>query len=224
MLYSFIEFGKNANSIYVSTVPYCVRYVSRQSKFVFFVRWLRLAHFLFYGGFIMKREDYEILNMSNEENAELEMAKMECESNINEQKQRNKKVIFGVIIGIVVIGLALVLLLSLLNNQKTGKYVGTKSGETVLGESSTWETVINLKSNGDYTLTVTRLQSNIVTLTSTGTYRMVGENNSAIIFTEVGGSTFQGEFLVNIHGQSFISLIDSGLPSSSGYATACYKS
>lgn len=66
----------------------------------------------------MKREDYEILNMSNEENAELEMAKMECESNINEQKQRNKKVIFGVIIGIVVIGLALVLLLSLLNNQK----------------------------------------------------------------------------------------------------------
>lgn len=172
----------------------------------------------------MKREDYEILNMSNEENAELEMAKMECESNINEQKQRNKKVIFGVIIGIVVIGLALVLLLSLLNNQKTGKYVGTKSGETVLGESSTWQTVINLKSNGDYTLTVTRLQSNIVTLTSTGTYRMVGENNSTIIFTEVGGSTFQGEFLVNIHGQSFISLIDSGLPSSSGYATACYKS
>ena len=84
MLYSFIEFGKNANSIYVSTVPYCVRYVSRQSEFAFFVRWFRLAHFLFYGGFIMKREDYEILNMSNEENAELEMAKMECESNINE--------------------------------------------------------------------------------------------------------------------------------------------
>ncbi len=172
----------------------------------------------------MKRDDYDILNMSDEEILELEKAMIECDNDLNEQKHRNKIIVFSVIIGIVVIGVVIGLILLLSNNQNTGKYVGTRSGETIMGEASTWETVINLKSNGEYTLTVTRLQSNSVTLSSTGTYKTVGENDATIIFTDDSGITFQGEFLESIRGQSYISLIDSGLPSSSGYATACYKS
>ena len=41
------EFGKNANSIYVYVhTSYCIKFVWRQSGFAFFMRWLRLAHFL----------------------------------------------------------------------------------------------------------------------------------------------------------------------------------
>lgn len=170
-----------------------------------------------------KNDDYDILNMSDEEIIKLEKEMLECELAMDSQKHKHK-IIVGVIIGIVVIGVVCWLLISLLKPQNAGKYVGTRTGQSILGGSYTWETVIKLKSNGDYTLTVTQLQSNTVTLSSTGTYKQVGENNNTIIFTDVGGSTFQGEFLVTIHGQSYISLINSGIPSSSGCATACYKS
>ena len=46
LLYPFIEFAKNVDSCYVGTVTVLyVKFVSRQSDFAFFVRWLRLAHF-----------------------------------------------------------------------------------------------------------------------------------------------------------------------------------
>ena len=51
----------------------------------------------------MKQDDYDILNMSDEEITELELEMMECENDAVEQKQRNKKILLGVIIGVVLL-------------------------------------------------------------------------------------------------------------------------
>ena len=101
-----------------------------------------------------------------------------------------------------------------------GKYVGTESGKTFLGETSTWETVLELKKNGNYTLTVTRLQTGTVTLTSSGTYKLVGESQETIIFTEDSGKTYQGEYRA---AMDYIILGSSGFSSNSGIAHGVTK-
>ena len=50
-----IEFDKNANSkyVYLNLRVLCyITFVGRQTEFAFFVRRLRLAHFLFLGGWV----------------------------------------------------------------------------------------------------------------------------------------------------------------------------
>ena len=104
---------------------------------------------------------------------------------------------------------------------ETGKYVGTRSGQTSLGVASTWETVLELKSSGNYRLKVTRLQSGVVTLSSSGTYRFAGEGKSAIIFTDTAGRNYQAEYSANAHFITFG--YDSGFDSSSGLALTVSK-
>jgi len=102
-----------------------------------------------------------------------------------------------------------------------GKYIGTKDGETMFGAASTWETVLELKSGGKYTLNVTRLQTGKVTLSSSGTYRLEGEGKSTIIFTDTEGRNYQAEYAANANFITFG--YNSGFSSSSGLALSVRK-
>ena len=102
-----------------------------------------------------------------------------------------------------------------------GKYIGTNSGQSLSGTASTWETVLELKSGGNYVLKVTNLQSGLVTLSSSGTYRFAGEGKRSIIFTESSGRNYQAEYYENA---KFISFgYNSGFSSNTGIALTVKK-
>ena len=135
--------------------------------------------------------------------------------------QKHKKTIW-IVLGIIA---AIYLIYLFMPTSYKGKYVGTESGTNKLGTPSSWETVVELKSNEKYSITVTHLQSGNTTFTSQGTYKMLGESGTSIVFTDSKGTIYQGEMQVSLRNQLYIFFSSSsGLPSSCGYASSCYKS
>ena len=137
-----------------------------------------------------------------------------------QEKSNGKKNWFWLLFIVLAVVIVVVVIIPSAKGEK-GKYVGTRSGQTILDAASTWETVLELKSGGKYTLTVTRLQSGDVTLSSSGTYRFEGEGKSTIIFTDTAGRNYQAEYIANINCISFG--YNSGFSSSAGLALTVIK-
>ena len=102
----------------------------------------------------MKRDDYDILNMSDEEIFELEKAMIECENDLNEPKHRNKIIIISVIIGIIVIVVVIGLILLLSKSQNLSEEIkGSYTGAGFGNNGIYIETRLELKENGSFQLT-----------------------------------------------------------------------
>lgn len=108
----------------------------------------------------MKKDDYDILNMSDEEILELEKAMMECELDMDEQKHKNKRIIFIVIISIVALLVAVFLITfrgcSLFESEsKEKRAFAEKAAQTVVAEilkspsTAIWNEASYMEDNGE---------------------------------------------------------------------------